>query len=570
MAERTYSSKALGLELDSTHLKAALVTQQRNNVQIQQLFTFSLEEPHKHSEHHVNPLELAEDGKSFLNLTGKTLIVTAVNANETLIRPLDIKLKKDKDIDAVLLFQAEPLLPYPIENAVVDRVTLSKDAQGTQLTLLGVRKDHLQHHILQWQPLNIEPEIVVSIPAALTTFSNLLLPESPLHFVLHLGEKQTCCIFVKNGKLIAAQSSSFDINNLKQTFAKEMQIEDPLALDDAFENADWTSVANDEHSLASAAIRNFHMEVHRMVYSLVRQMKMLEVPDILLTGDAAPHQQLLEAILGSLVKSIVSPQPPEGMNLALPELQTHAIPIGSALMAIPNYQDQVNFRQGDFAYPNPWKRLVKPIATFVAMVGLLTGASYFFGHAYLKSKETDIRKSYAQLLISANKPYLDAEMEFANRGKKNPSTAPIDLIPIETLSLPEIQARMDFINKSLQAIPDLFPLQPNVPRVSDLLAWLSIHPNVVNKELSPDGPLIQIQNFNYTVAKRPDISKKQEKYQVKVEVEFSAINPTAAREFHDALLSPNAFVDPKGDVKWTTNKGFYKAVFFLKDRTVYP
>ncbi len=90
------------------------------------------------------------------------------------------------------------------------------------------------------------------------------------------------------------------------------------------------------------------------------------------------------------------------------------------------------------------------------------------------------------------------------------------------------------------------------------------------KDKPGEPPLIQIESFNYSVTKRPDITKKLEKYQVKVEVEFNAMNATAAREFHDALLAPNPFIDPKGDVKWTSNKNLYKATFFLKDRTAYP
>lgn len=571
MAEKTYASKSLGIELDSMRLKAAQVSHHRKKIQIDQLYTFQFPEPHKHTEHQVNPLNLVEEGKSFLNLASNILVVSAVNANETLIRPLDIKLKKEKDIDAVLLFQAEPILPYPIENAVVDRITLSKNDQGTQLSLLGVRRDHLQHHILQWQPLEIEPEIVVSIPAALTAYSNYLLPNSPLHFVLHLGDKQTCCIFVKEGKLIAAQSSSFDLHSLMQILSKDIQIEDPISLEQAFAKVDWNTISTEEHSLTAAALRNLHMEVHRIVYSLVRQMKLLEVPQILLTGDAVAYEHLIGSVLGGLYKSIISPQLPENINHSSLELQTHAVPIGAALMAMPNYADQINFRQGDFAYPYPWKRLLKPIATFIAMASLLTGALYFYGYSYIKVRENSVRQAYADLLIASNKPYVEMETEFANRTNKVSSKTSIDIVPIESLSLDDIQSRMEFINKTLASTPDLFPLQPNVPRVSDLLAWLATHPNVVNKEAKPGEPaLIQIDTFNYAMVKRPEMAKKQEKYQVKVEIEFTAANATVAREFHDALLAPNPFIDPKGDVKWSSTKGGFKAIFFLKDKTVYP
>jgi type IV pilus assembly protein PilM len=118
----------------------------------------------------------------------------------------------------------------------------------------------------------------------------------------------------------------------------------------------------------------------------------------------------------------------------------------------------------------------------------------------------------------------------------------------------------------------MYPLLPNTPRVSDVLAWLSTHTNVVGKDEKTEAllPIIQLENFSYVMVKRPDQTKKQEKYQVKVEIEFTSPTPKQAREFHDALIAPNPLVDPKGEVKWTANKGKYRASFFLKDKTVYP
>jgi type IV pilus assembly protein PilM len=87
---------------------------------------------------------------------------------------------------------------------------------------------------------------------------------------------------------------------------------------------------------------------------------------------------------------------------------------------------------------------------------------------------------------------------------------------------------------------------------------------------SPLAPLIQIDTFSYTMTKHPDQKQRLEKYQVKVDLEFSSITPKAAREFHDALIAPNAIVDPKGEIKWGTNKNKYRTSFYLKDRTLYP
>lgn len=247
------------------------------------------------------------------------------------------------------------------------------------------------------------------------------------------------------------------------------------------------------------------------------------------------------------------------------ELNSHAISIGEALTAFPGYKDQVNFLQNEFSYPHPWKRLKKPLFIYSALCIGLAFAFYIFGQTYLASQEDVLREKYAELLGIMHKPYAVFEKEFAAKSNENDLQ---DIPPLESLTQGEIADRVYVLEKELKKVPDLFPLTPNSPKVSDLLAWLSIHPNIVGKESS--SPLISIEGINYTMVKRPELNKKQERYQIKVEIEFSSSSPTAARELHDALLQPNQFIDPKAEVKWTYGKGQYRASFILKDSTVYP
>jgi type IV pilus assembly protein PilM len=572
MAEKIYAFKALGLELyDSVQLKAAMVAKLRGKAHIVELTNFRFEEPSKSSELHVNPLYLTEEEKAFLQIAQKSLLVSAIDAQETLIRPLEIKLKKEKNIDEVLLFQTEPLLPYPIDNAIVDRITIQKKQDGTDLTVLAVRKDHLQRHLLQWQPFEIEPEVTTAVPVALMAFGKYVIPTCPHYFVLHMGNRETCCVAVKDGKLIAAQACAFNLSQLKTIFLQE-QTAPVTDTDNFFKSFHWETLDAKSYPNTARAVTDFQQEIQRSVYSLVRQVKALEVPPLLITGEIAALPELNKILLKDFQNLLQKPETDQIDGFSFEELQTHAIPIGAGLTALPGELDQINFRQNDFAYPNPWRRLVKPVLAYLAAVVLLTLGVYAFGQAYLRNRENAVRSEYATLLKVINKPYAEMELEIANKGRKQPLTSPpLDIPGINSLSLNDIQSRTEIIRKQLQAAPDLFPLQPNHPRVSDLLAWLAQHPKVIDGEM-PQGsaPLIELDSFNYSIVKRPDLNKKQERYQVKIEMEFEAANSRAAREFHEALLSPNPFIDPKGDVKWTTSKGKYKATFFLKDKTVYP
>jgi len=124
----------------------------------------------------------------------------------------------------------------------------------------------------------------------------------------------------------------------------------------------------------------------------------------------------------------------------------------------------------------------------------------------------------------------------------------------------------------VQKIPDTFPLLPQTPRVSDVLAWLSIHPQVIGDKQgkAAEKARIVLESLHYKMVKRPEQNKEKERYQVKIDLEFSAPIPRYAREFHDSLLTPNDFVDSTEEIKWNVEREKYRTSFFLKDKTVYP
>lgn len=573
MLEKPNALQTLGVELSTSGLKAARIVVQRGQARLEHLFNLPLDDQHKHhSGHHVNPLYTTEEGKLFSQFSEKDLVVSTLNANEVLVRQLEIKLKKERDIDAVLTFQAEPILPYPVENAIVDRIKVEDTADGTLLTVLAVRKDHMKHHIEQWPPFQLEPEVVSCVPAALAEFSKASVPDNIPHYVLHLGQYQTCCIYVRDGKLIAAQSSAHGIQNLKQALFKDYPDIDPAMLEMTFKDIHWEDLSSLELPTLQETVEHFRMELTRTVFALGKLTKGNEVTHILVTGEGSALPKLADTLVQGLNKTQLTPVFLIPSLVSLSELPAYAVPIGAALSALPEAKDQVNFRQDDFAYPNPWKRLKHPLAIFAGLCLLAAGAMYFFGQSYTSYKEDQARSEYAQLLTIMNKPYPEFEKELAAKQLGAKAAETFEVQPLKSLSAYDLMYRIQVLEKELQSTPDLFPLLPNVPRVSDVLSWLSNHPKAVVKDpkTNTSKPLITIDNFSYTMVKRPDMSKKQEKYQVKVEIEFSTPNPTVAREFHDALIAPNDFVDPKGDVKWNTTKGKYRATFFLKDKTTYP
>src|SRR5689334_15878858 len=136
MFERPTASHSLGLELEGTTLRGALLSLDSATPKIERLFSTTLSKDESGSFQQATPLASATSHLP-KNMLSEALIVTGLNQDEVLVRPLEIKLAKAKDVDAVLPFQAEPLLPFALDNAVLDRQFLSMEEGTTQLTIFA-------------------------------------------------------------------------------------------------------------------------------------------------------------------------------------------------------------------------------------------------------------------------------------------------------------------------------------------------------------------------------------------------------------------------------------------------
>lgn len=547
MFDKPTSFHTLGLEKSGHLLKAARIAAQKGQPIVSHLIEMELNP----AEDLSKILFATEQGRNLKNALNQCLVVTALESHDVLIRPLEIKLKKERDIDEVLEFQAEPLLPYPLENAVLDRIILNKGVEGTHVNILAARKDHVMEHLDGWQSLNIIPEVVTSVPNALALFSFFATGQTNPLFVINMGAEETTCAMVNGSKLLAAQASHIGLQKFQEA-AKGADLA----------SIDFSNIDKQQYPALHQTVENWKFEVTRYLFGMAKQRKEQNVENVLLTGDGASLPNLGSYVAQSLEKKLLTTDHQEYLKFA--------VPIGAALSGFPNW-DQVNFRKQETAYPHPWRRLKKPLVSYFLLSILLATALYFFGESYLGYREDQLREEYVSLLSAMNKSYPTVEKEYAAK-----MHAPIDsdgVPPLKLLTADEIVQRLNFLQKSLKDSPDIFPLQPNTPRVSDVLAWLSNHPLVKKTAEDDEGrpvPAFQLENFSYTMVKRPEPKKINEQYQVKVELEFSTPTPMIAREFHDSLIAPNDIVDPKGEVKWSSNRGKYKASFFLKDKTVYP
>lgn len=557
--------RILGLDIEEKELKGALVTLVRGHPHVNFTFECPLEISDEGLETEKITVLYPEKQKNQIQSELQTdLISTSIGVQDVLVRPLELSVKKKKDIDAVLVFQTEPLLPYPAEEALIDRIILSHSKEGSRLSILAVKKDHLTKHLNFWHNLEIEPEIVTASPSALAAFAKLFCSDQ-LSYAIYIGFSKSFCILMDQKKLIAAQNIPEGIDSLIETLAEMWGISSKQA---------YLKIINPEFNLfqeenpsVKAAIEALRINISRTAYALGKQIKGKEIDHLFITGPGALMTWFVEYINRSLQKTPTQIHEGPISGLTPSQLHLFALPIGNALCALPIEKEQIDFRKNEFAYPHPWRRLKRPLVSYFILCIVLAIVLIFFGHAYVHYKEREIKHQYLELLSVMNKPYRQLENEFKAKSGTDQES---ETKAIALLNADEIKARLAYLEKEIQSTPQTYPLQPNIPLVSDLLAWLSTHPSFVGKqEEGLASPGLQIESLSYMLVKRPEPTKKQEKYQAKVELEFTSPTPKIAREFHDALIAPNEMVDPKGEIKWNSNKDRYRTSFYLKDKTIY-
>ncbi len=227
-----------------------------------------------------------------------------------------------------------------------------------------------------------------------------------------------------------------------------------------------------------------------------------------------------------------------GEKLEIDEQQAaFAAAIGLALDALAEDSSSVQFCQKKFIAPHTLQRRQKNLLTYVAFclgaaVLMAAGSSLILG-----KKQKALGACLQEYLLQPA-----GDTPFASLG--------------------DIEDKLYDWERSLAGQKNTFAYLPNVPKVSDVLAWLSVHPAFASEEGGQKSG-IEIKSFHYSLTKYPKIGDPSAPYTGQVELEFSSQVPRSARDFHEALLKGDQIVNAKKDVKWQTQNQTYYTSFEL-------
>jgi type IV pilus assembly protein PilM len=280
------------------------------------------------------------------------------------------------------------------------------------------------------------------------------------------------------------------------------------------------------------------IELEKLAVFLKQKGAIEENTPWLLTGTADFLQTSSSIVLTerSIAEQIAKIFPGKMLELE-PPYATYALAIGFALDALEHDEMSVQFCQKQYTplhtLLNRKKKALHYLALCFASAFLVAAG----GSLMLHKKQ----KTLVDRLHSCLPPSLSNDSFF---------------------SLEEIEEKLSQWEKSVKGQKSNFAFLPNVPKVSDVLAWLSSHPAFTNEDGSQKEG-IEIKSLHYSLTKYPKIGEASTPYLAQLELEFSSQTPRTARDFHDELLKGDQIVNPKKEIKWQTQNQKYQTAFEL-------
>lgn len=106
------------------------------------------------------------------------------------------------------------------------------------------------------------------------------------------------------------------------------------------------------------------------------------------------------------------------------------------------------------------------------------------------------------------------------------------------------------------------PLVPNIPKLSEIITWLSS-----NKNTSSLG--FSIDSLNYKMEKHPNKQNNIEKYLAKITLKGSLNDPKLGKTLLKTLKYANPYKNPQKPLEWEQKGSSFSVSFYLQDKTPY-
>ncbi|MGH9115004.1 MAG: type IV pilus assembly protein PilM, partial [Acidimicrobiales bacterium] len=332
-------------------------------------------------------------------------VVLGVSGHRVIVRQADVPALDDEDLRSALRFDAQELIPIPMEEASFDFQVLERgsgtDEDGRRMSrilIVAAHKDLLRSHLGAIKGAGLDAVAVDAAPLALMRVVPVPPPGAPGHdgveALVAIGAELTTVAVRRNGVPAFIRSLAVGGSKLTLGIAGALHVEPAVA--ERFKRA---TISGDSPQLAqarrtvSAELRDLGEEVRATIDFFMAQSDGSTVERLLVTGGASQTSGLVEALAGGLAVQIQRIDPFSALSLddlGLDEAgmrrarATAATAVGLSLWPLEAPGSRLSVRPEEVTAARQARRRVSIAAAGVAglagVLALSAGAQYFAVH----------------------------------------------------------------------------------------------------------------------------------------------------------------------------------------------
>ncbi|MCP5492304.1 MAG: hypothetical protein H7A40_04610 [Chlamydiales bacterium] len=432
----------------------------------------------------------------------QTELTTGLSVKDVLMRSFDMPLCKKRALKQALPFQLESQFPYPINELIILTTFTPVDKSTTHIHALATHTKTIESHLKKLQNLGLSAHWVSSHAVALERYVAHFYPKLDPYIAIFVAPSETLLIAKNQGQIVGTTAFSIGTATLEQ--------------------------ATDPSDVRA----RFSYELDRSIHFLKSKCK------------AALHWQILT--LGS-ADDLVNDQI-EGSDMILVKERIeksyarYAIAIGLGLDTAMKDEKTCQFRQGSYTSSHHLGKLGKKLCLTFFLSALLALTSQITTSALLKSNAKNIEKYITSFIESSN--HLNSnDLAFCHES--------------------DVQKRLDYKIGQLKAYlrkqKGFFPVNLEIPAVTEILAYLSTHPI-----FSDPTHGIEISSLHYELDTYPTLNHINTRYDGTLSLELSIPSPTSATLLIDTLKTDTTLIDTQRDIDFQRTGAGYTLTCHLK------
>jgi type IV pilus assembly protein PilM len=449
----------------------------------------------------------------------------------TLCRQISLPRLQPKEVEIALIDTLEQTVAIGVGESLVAYESHPSDDGAMTVTAYLAKQTAIQEHLSSLKSLSIDPEWVIPKAACLAAFiSHFAL--NGWHYVIDISADETTTVLIFNGHVIESRSlvgGSF-----------------------AFTSLEHPSEKNDEHLRLILQHLTEAVLAYKERYGLDGSIPLTITGRVLSVTHAA-------TVIAEFVQTPLSQLHAIDDN----SLLQCAAALGAAFLSQPknSHTSLPNFRIGEFAFARPMLHWKRPLIALG--VGCLAAASIiaWYGASRSQMIAEEMRNDWKKITAIAHTT--------PDEVTKQTERLLGSMYALQETPPEHLLAMGNWLLSSVER-QTAYPLQPDVPRITDTIAWLSMQINDVAQSMHLSNEKFEIQTLQYQLIKHPTKNHPKDRYQVRVDLEFISPSIALARAFHDRLVTNTSCIDNASEVKWTPGNGKYRVTFVLKDKTHYP